>query len=47
VIEAFGKNEHAKRVFWTLFLAIMGLVLARIADPVSAQNVIGVLTGAG
>jgi F0F1-type ATP synthase assembly protein I len=47
VIEAFGKNEQMKKVFWTLFLALAGLVLARIADPVTAQKVIGVLTGAG
>jgi hypothetical protein len=47
VIEILGKNEHAKRVFRTLFLALTGLVLARIADPVTAQKVIGVLMGAG
>jgi hypothetical protein len=32
VIEAFGKNEQVKRVFWTLFVAMAGLVLARMVD---------------
>jgi hypothetical protein len=63
-IEIIGKNEHAKSVFWALFLVLRviwpetweelkrvlrtltGLVLARIADPVTAQKVIGVRTGA-
>ena len=31
-IEAFGKNEQVKRVFWTLFVAMDGLVLARVVD---------------
>ena len=26
VIEAFGKNEQVKKVFWTLFVAIAGLI---------------------
>jgi hypothetical protein len=29
VIDAFGKNEQVKKVFWTLFVAMAGLVLAR------------------
>lgn len=33
-IEAFGKNEQVKRVFWTLFVAMAGLVLARVGDSV-------------
>ena len=32
-IEAFGKNEQVKKVFWTLFVAMAGLVLARVVDP--------------
>ena len=44
-IDAFGKNEHVRKVFWTLFLALAGLVLARIVDPATAQNVLGVLAG--
>ena len=44
-IDAFGKNEHMKKVFWTLFLALAGLVLARIVDPATAQQVLGILAG--
>jgi hypothetical protein len=46
-IEAFGKNEQVKRVFWTLFVAMAGLVLARVVDPVTAQHIVGILSGAG
>jgi hypothetical protein len=28
-IDAFGKNGQVKKVFWTLFVAMAGLVLAR------------------
>jgi hypothetical protein len=47
VIEAFGKNEQVKRVFWTLFVAMAGLVMARVVDPVTAQQVVGMITGLG
>ena len=47
IIEAFGKNEQVKKVFWTLFVAMAGLVLAQVADPVTAQQVIGLITGLG
>ncbi|WP_321504442.1 hypothetical protein [uncultured Methanoregula sp.] len=47
VIDAFGKNEHVKKVFWTLFVAMAGLVLTRVVDPVTAQQVVGVMTGMG
>ena len=46
-IEAFGKNEQVKRVFWTLFVAMAGLVLARVVDPVTAQMVVGMIAGMG
>ena len=46
-IEAFGKNEQVKRVFWTMFVAMAGLVLARVVDPVTAQQVVGIITGMG
>jgi hypothetical protein len=45
VIDAFGKNEQVKKVFWTAFLALAGLVLAHVVDPVTAQQVVGVITG--
>ncbi len=46
-IEAFGENEQVKRVFWTLFVAMAGLVLTRVVDPVTAQQVVGMITGMG
>ena len=45
-IEAFGKNEQVKRVFWTLFVVMAGLVLTRVVDPVTAQQVVGVISSA-
>jgi len=47
VIDAFGKNEQVKKVFWTLFVAMAGLVLARVMDPMTAQQVVGIITGMG
>ena len=47
VIEVFGKNEQVRKVFWTLFVAMAGLVLAQVIDPVTAQQVIGIITGRG
>jgi hypothetical protein len=46
-INAFGKNEQVKKVFWTLFMAMAGLELARVVDPVTAQQVVGIITGMG
>jgi hypothetical protein len=46
-INAFGKNEQVKKVFWTLFVAMAGLVLARVVDPVTAQQIVGIITGMG
>ncbi|MDO9034039.1 MAG: hypothetical protein Q7U51_02405 [Methanoregula sp.] len=47
VIDAFGKNEQIKKVFWSLFVVMAGLVLARVVDPVTAQQVVGIITGMG
>jgi hypothetical protein len=46
VIDAFGKNEQVKKVFWALFATMAGLVLAQVVDPVTAQQVISLLTSA-
>ena len=46
-IEAFGKNEQVKKVFWTFFISMAGLVLARVVDPVTAQQIVGLITGMG
>jgi hypothetical protein len=45
-IDAFGKNEQVKKVFWALFVAMAGLVLARVLDPVTAQQIVGIITSA-
>jgi hypothetical protein len=46
-IGTFGKNERVKKVFWTIFVSMAGLVLARVLDPVTAQQVVEVITGTG
>ena len=46
VLEAFGKNEQVKKVFWALFIATAGLVLAEVVDPAMAQMIMEALTGA-
>jgi len=47
LIGIFGKNKQVKKVFWIIFLALAGLVLARIVDPVTAQQIVGVIRGMG
>jgi len=41
-IEMIPKGSHTSR-----FLFMAGLVLARVADPVTAQQVVGIITGMG
>jgi len=42
------REERAgKKVFWALFVAMGGLVLARVVDPVTAHQVVGMITGMG
>ncbi|MFA6333917.1 MAG: hypothetical protein WCX22_13265 [Methanoregula sp.] len=45
VLEAFGKNEQTKKVFWALFIATAGLVLAQVVDPATAQQILSALAG--
>ena len=47
VIDMFGKNEQVKKVFWSLFVVMAGLVLAKVLDPVSVQQVIGAIGSSG
>ena len=47
VINAFGKNEQVKKVFWTLFVAMAGLIQARVVDPVTTHKIVGMITGMG
>ena len=46
VLEAFGKNEQVKKVFWSVFIVLAGLVLAEVADPATAQAILAAITGA-
>jgi len=46
-IDAFGKDEQVKKVFWALFIAMAGLVLARVLYPATAQQIVGIITGVG
>jgi F0F1-type ATP synthase assembly protein I len=45
VLDAFGKNEQVKKVFWTFFIATAGLVLAQVLDPAAAQQIVGMIAG--
>lgn len=45
IAETLGRNEQVKKLFWTLFLAGAGLVLAEIADPGTAERILLVLAG--
>jgi hypothetical protein len=47
VIDAFGKNEHVRKVFWTVFVAMAGVVVTRVLDPATAQQVLAIITGIG
>ena len=47
ILDTFGKNEQVKKVFWTVFAALAGLVLARVMDPVVARQVVGMIAGMG
>ena len=47
VIDTFGKNGQVKKVFWAVFTAMAGLVVARIIDPGTAHQVVQVMTGMG
>ena len=46
-VEAFGKNEHVKKVFWAGFAGVAGRVLARVVDPTTAQQIVAMITGMG
>lgn len=47
ILDTFGKNEQVKKVFWTLFMALAGLVLAEVLDPAMAHQIVGILAGTG
>ncbi len=45
ILDVFGKNEQVRKVFWTVFIALGGLVLAQVVDPVTAQEILRLLAG--
>ena len=45
VLDAFGKNEQVRKVFWTLFLTTTGLVLVQVVDPETAEKIVGLIAG--
>jgi len=45
VLDAFGKNEQTRKVFWALFTATAGLVLVQVLDPDTAQRIVGTIAG--
>ncbi|HUW85236.1 MAG TPA: hypothetical protein VMV55_00005 [Methanoregula sp.] len=47
VIDTFGKNGQVKKVFWAVFTAMAGLVVARIIDPGTAHQIVLALMGMG
>jgi hypothetical protein len=46
ILEIFGKNEQVKKVFWSVFIVLAGFVLAQLVDPVTAHQIVGIITGA-
>ena len=47
ILGLFGKNEQFRKVFWAVFAALAGLVLAQVADPATAQAILALITGCG
>jgi len=45
VLDAFGKNEQVRKVFWTFFIATAGLVLAQVVNPAAAGKIMETLAG--
>jgi len=36
-----------KKVFWTFFISMAGLVLALVVEPLIAQEIVGLIMGMG
>jgi len=47
ILNLFGKNEQFRKVFWTVFIALAGLIVAQVVDPVTAQEILRLITGMG
>jgi hypothetical protein len=44
IIDAFGKNEEGKKVFWAQFIAMATLMMARVLNPATAQQIVRIIT---
>jgi hypothetical protein len=40
ILDVFGKNEQFRKVFWTVFITLAGLVLAHVVDPATADSIV-------
>lgn len=47
VIETFGKNEQTRKVFWSIIVALAGLVLAETLDLAVVQLILTTIAGSG
>jgi hypothetical protein len=47
ILTVFGKNEQFRKVFWTVFIALAGLILAQVVDPATAQEILRLIAGMG
>jgi hypothetical protein len=45
IITVFGRNEQFRKVFWTVFIALAGLVLAQVVDPATADSIVRMIAG--
>jgi hypothetical protein len=45
ILDVFGKNEQVRKVFWTVFVALAGLVLAQVVDPATAESITRIIAG--
>jgi hypothetical protein len=45
VLEAFGRNEQTRKVFWAFFAATAGLVLAQVPGPAATQAILAAIAG--
>jgi hypothetical protein len=45
IIRLSGRNKPVKKVFWSVSIVLAGFVLAQVVDPVTAQQIAGILTG--
>ena len=43
----FRKNEPVRNIFLTVFVTMVGLVLAHVLNPATSQQVVGIITGWG